>query len=67
MPICPIFPHSAEKINQYLYIEIVPIKVTRHLHAHAHQEPPAQLATIPQFLSVLGTVFTCTSRFFLPF
>ncbi|MPC69891.1 hypothetical protein E2C01_064123 [Portunus trituberculatus] len=39
-----LFPHSAQKINQHLYIEIVPLKVSCHLCAHACQEPPAQLA-----------------------
>ncbi|MPC69232.1 hypothetical protein E2C01_063449 [Portunus trituberculatus] len=32
------------KINQHLYIEIVPITVPCHLHAHVCRKPPAQLA-----------------------
>ncbi|MPC29424.1 hypothetical protein E2C01_022653 [Portunus trituberculatus] len=37
------FEHP-QKINQHLYIEIVPIKVPHHPRAHACWEPPTQLA-----------------------
>ncbi|MPC53079.1 hypothetical protein E2C01_046963 [Portunus trituberculatus] len=35
---------QTQKINQHLYIEIVPTKAPRHLCVHVHREPPAQLA-----------------------
>ncbi|MPC57666.1 hypothetical protein E2C01_051653 [Portunus trituberculatus] len=45
------YERRSQKINQHLYIEIMPIKVPCHLRTHVRREPLAWPATIPQILS----------------